>query len=452
MTSLNGVSEQGKRLIFEVLSHVDSSVAGPRLGRLSLPGREDLLTPGFFAVGSRGVVPHITPDVITSHTNFGGVHMALEDFIERANKDTPPILNTPGTSPIHSFTSLPQNLFTLLAPRRTPAVSAPNGNSNTAISVFTSTGFQTVSNKTYISYIEGLRPDIAIGLADVPYGTQPGTKRIAKMGDRTQEWLSQLLKEKIEGQAVFAPVLPIDFLDQSEYIYHVAEDLANQIAGLAFYDSNVLPDVPATSMATRLPRLSLDEPSSPRQIIRQVSLGMDMFTVPFIGFATDAGIALSFRFPRSLPAGTSPTHGTEILPLGIDMWPESHATSLEPLSTSCTCYTCTDYHRAFLRHLLSAKEMLGWVLLQIHNHHVLSEFFAAIRESIKNGTFNADCDEFSRMYEPELPGKSGQGPRVRGYHFKSEGPGQAKKNKSSWGNFGSSGQEGTALVPDEPAS
>lgn len=79
MASLSGVSEKGTKLLFEVLTRVDPGVSSPRLGRLSLPGRKDLLTPDFFAVGSRGVVPHITPDMISSSTQFGGVHMALED-------------------------------------------------------------------------------------------------------------------------------------------------------------------------------------------------------------------------------------------------------------------------------------------------------------------------------------------------------------------------------------
>ncbi|KAL2062925.1 hypothetical protein VTL71DRAFT_5997 [Oculimacula yallundae] len=449
MSSSNESPMKDAKLSFRILSPLDPVVSGPRLGRLSLPGRKDVLTPDFFAVGSRGVVPHITPDVITDHTRFGGIHMALEDFVEMAPFGKPPVMNAPGTSPLHSFACLPSELFTLLAPRRTPPVTSPNGNSNTAISTYTSTGFQVISNKAYISYIQKLCPDIAIAFADVPHGTKPGTKRIVKMGDRTQEWLTQLLREKREDQAVFAPVLPIEFQDQSEYLNTVADDLADEVSGLAFYDSNVLPDIPATTIVSQLPRLSLDEPTSPRHIIRQISLGMDVFTVPFIGFATDAGIALSFRFPRPLP-DTSSSESTEVLPLGIDMWPASHATSVIPLMTSCACYTCTAHHRAFLQHLLSAKEMLGWVLLQVHNHHVLSEFFSAIRESIMNGTFESDCDEFAKYYESELPEKSGQGPRVRGYHYKSEVPFETKKNKPAWGNLGGEEEE-TRLVPDEPA-
>jgi queuine tRNA-ribosyltransferase subunit QTRTD1 len=72
-------SEPAKRLAFEILSHVDPNVVGPRLGRLAMKGRQDLMTPNFFAVSSRGVVPHITPDVISADTQIGGVHMALED-------------------------------------------------------------------------------------------------------------------------------------------------------------------------------------------------------------------------------------------------------------------------------------------------------------------------------------------------------------------------------------
>jgi queuine tRNA-ribosyltransferase len=96
--------------------------------------------------------------------------------------------------------------------------------------------------------------------------------------------------------------------------------------------------------------------------------------------------------------------------------------------------------------------MLGWVLLQIHNHHILSEFFRAIRESIRDGTFEAYADDFARAYESELPEKSGQGPRMRGYHFKSEGPGESKKNKAAWGNLGSDDQADGGLMAEGNSS
>jgi len=68
-----------KKVVFEILSHVDPTVISPRLGRLSVKGRKELDTPNFIAIGSRGVVPHMTPDVILASSDIGGVHMALED-------------------------------------------------------------------------------------------------------------------------------------------------------------------------------------------------------------------------------------------------------------------------------------------------------------------------------------------------------------------------------------
>jgi queuine tRNA-ribosyltransferase subunit QTRTD1 len=75
---LKMASRKQTKLGFEILSNSDPT-SGARLGRLAVEGRKALETPGFIAVTSRGVVPHMTPDVIAAHAQFGGVHMALED-------------------------------------------------------------------------------------------------------------------------------------------------------------------------------------------------------------------------------------------------------------------------------------------------------------------------------------------------------------------------------------
>lgn len=71
--------KMSKVLSFIILRTVDPAVFGARLGRLTFPGRKALETPNFIAVSSRGVVPHLSPDVILAHAEFGGVHLALED-------------------------------------------------------------------------------------------------------------------------------------------------------------------------------------------------------------------------------------------------------------------------------------------------------------------------------------------------------------------------------------
>ena len=62
----------------------------------------------------------------------------------------------------------------------------------------------------------------------------------------------------------------------------------------------------------------------------------------------------------------------------------------DPIDKHCTCYTCRTFTRAYLRHLIVAKEMLSATLLSIHNLHTLIQLSKDMRKSIIAGTFNAD--------------------------------------------------------------
>jgi queuine tRNA-ribosyltransferase accessory subunit len=77
--------------------------------------------------------------------------------------------------------------------------------------------------------------------------------------------------------------------------------------------------------------------------------------------------------------------------------------------------------------------MLGWTLLQMHNHAVADAFFAGVRGALAEGpaAFAAATDRFGALYDPELPAGTGTRPRARGYHFKSVG-GDEKINKPAF--------------------
>lgn len=64
---------------FDILKTIASDGVTARLGRLALPRREAIDTPNFFAVTSRGVLPHLTPDNVSRYGHFPGVYMAMED-------------------------------------------------------------------------------------------------------------------------------------------------------------------------------------------------------------------------------------------------------------------------------------------------------------------------------------------------------------------------------------
>lgn len=51
----------------------------PRLGRLALRGRASMETPHYVAISSRGVVPHLSQDMMRENTTTKGMYAALED-------------------------------------------------------------------------------------------------------------------------------------------------------------------------------------------------------------------------------------------------------------------------------------------------------------------------------------------------------------------------------------
>ena len=274
----------------------------------------------------------------------------------------------------------------------------------------TNLGFNTLECGEYVKAVQKLRPDVVIAMGDVLYGHQPGVKRAEKMGDRTQSWLNALVNGMKDAElgnfntAVFAPILPIDAEKQSWYLSALQEDFHNDISGLVFYEIESAFEVPRSLRS--LPRMWLGAVTGPLQILNQVAAGIDLFTVPFLNDVTDAGIALDFAFGPKEDTGQH-----KLAPLGLDLWSNTFAVDVSPLRKDCTCYTCLNHHRAYVHHLLDAKEMLAWVLLQLHNCAIMDAFFAAVRRGVSQGTFEGDTAGFEAYYERQLPMKTGQGPR-----------------------------------------
>ncbi len=58
-----------------------------------------------------------------------------------------------------------------------------------------------------------------------------------------------------------------------------------------------------------------------------------------------------------------------------------------PLDENCTCYTCRNYSRAYLRHLFVSREILSYHLNTIHNLHYYLNLMAGVRKSIEEDNF-----------------------------------------------------------------
>ena len=69
-----------------------------------------------------------------------------------------------------------------------------------------------------------------------------------------------------------------------------------------------------------------------------------------------------------------------------------------PLMEGCDCYTCRNYTKAYLHHLLRAKEVLGYTLMSIHNEHFIISLVESMRQAIIDGTFDEFRNEWLGKY------------------------------------------------------
>ncbi len=70
-----------------------------------------------------------------------------------------------------------------------------------------------------------------------------------------------------------------------------------------------------------------------------------------------------------------------------------------PIEEDCACYTCRTFSRAYLRHLIIAKEITGLRLATLHNLHFMLETMRRIRQSILDGTFADYRADFLALYQ-----------------------------------------------------
>lgn len=72
-----------------------------------------------------------------------------------------------------------------------------------------------------------------------------------------------------------------------------------------------------------------------------------------------------------------------------------------PLDPECSCYTCQNYSRAYIRHLIKADETFGLRLTTIHNLHFLVDLMGQVRQAIRDDRLGTFRDHFFEKYGME---------------------------------------------------
>jgi len=73
-----------------------------------------------------------------------------------------------------------------------------------------------------------------------------------------------------------------------------------------------------------------------------------------------------------------------------------------PIDSDCNCYTCTHFSRAYIRHLIVAREMLSATLISIHNLSVLINLTQDLRQGIIDGNLDEVTARYSTSEESQL--------------------------------------------------
>ncbi len=118
---------------------------------------------------------------------------------------------------------------------------------------------------------------------------------------------------------------------------------------------------------------------SPDLILKLVSLGVDMFDSVFPTRVARHGVALTWNGRLNLRAA-------------------KYRCDTRSLDEKCSCYTCRTFSRSYIHHLLSKKEVLGQILLTIHNINFMIEFMKKLRSSTMEGKFEKFKKDFLKLY------------------------------------------------------
>lgn len=92
-------------------------------------------------------------------------------------------------------------------------------------------------------------------------------------------------------------------------------------------------------------------------------------------------------------------HGTALTSKGkIVVRNATYEKDFGKLDEECNCYTCKNYTRSYLRHLVKANEILGMRLLSIHNLKFLTNLMKRVRIEIEHDNLLNFRDEFYKKY------------------------------------------------------
>lgn len=359
--------------------------SGARLGVLHTP-HGDIETPIFMPVGTQATVKSMTPEelkeigsqIILSNT----YHLYLRPGHELVKK----------AGGLHEFMHWDKPILT----------------DSGGFQVFSLGPLRKISEEgvEFRSHLDGskhfLTPEKAMEIQNAlgsdimmafdecaPY---PASREYVKNSlERTTRWLERCKEahKNPERQALFGIIQGGMYKDLREQ--SAKEITAIDLPGYAIGGLSVGEPKPMMYdiLEHTTPFMPVDKPrylmgvGSPDDLIEGVIRGVDMFDC-----------VLPTRIARN---GTAMTSQGKVVVRNA-----TYAEDFTPLDPECDCYTCRNYTKAYIRHLIKTNEILGARLITTHNLHFLLKLMENIRQAIREDRLLDFREEFFTKYGYEL--------------------------------------------------
>ncbi|HHV42681.1 MAG TPA: tRNA guanosine(34) transglycosylase Tgt [Clostridiaceae bacterium] len=344
------------------------SQSGARRGILHTP-RGSFETPAFMPVGTQATVKTMTPEEVSSL----GAGIILANTYHLWMRPGPEIVAAAGG--LHKFMNWPRPILT----------------DSGGFQVFSLSDGREITERgvSFCSHLDGseheLTPELAIDIqtalgADIIMQLdecadwKESEDYIRSSSRRTLRWLERCLRQhqlNNSSQALFGIVQGgvYEGLRRLSAEQTVSFDLPGYaIGGLSVGEPAELMyrmlDIVLPLLPAHKPRYLMGV-GSPDYLIEGSIRGVDMFDC-----------VLPTRLGRNGTVLTSEGY--------LTVRNATYAEDYTPLDSSCNCYVCAHYTRAYIRHLIKANEILGLRLTTWHNLYFLLNLMRQVREAISN--------------------------------------------------------------------
>ncbi len=350
-----------------------------RTGTFTTP-HGDLLTPVFAPVGTQATVKTLTPE----HLKSINASLVLSNTYHLYLRPGDDLIAEFGG--LHRFMKWPRPMLTDSGGFQVFSLAQTRKVDDEGVTfkshIDGSTHYFTPERAIRIQ--ENLGADIIMAFDECSDPNDHAYSRVAM--ERTHRWAERSLHAKRRAdQALFAIVqggVSADLRAESAQFIASLGTPGIAIGGLSVGETKQemhdMLDVVTPLLPEDKPRYLMGV-GTPEDLINGVARGIDIFDC-----------VLPTRLAR---------HNAAFSPEGrLNMMNADFARDASPIDDTCDCYTCKTFSRAYLRHLIVAKELLAGTLLSIHNLRALIRLMESIRGYIADGSFEARVPELLKQW------------------------------------------------------